>query len=592
MGKPVVIGRVEASVEGKVCTPMMSAGNVANKPELAAALQTLAALLQIEGASQNRVRILMSAADAVLQSPLPFDELIHDVERLPGFGAATALRIRQLATQGLAATLADMQITTPPSVIDLTRVAGIGPKTAFKIYEALGVATLADLDSALRDGRLQTVSGIGAKSLPRMRRDIAVLRQGQTHIPIAKAWPLACEVREVLRGLAGVMRAEITGDVRRLSVLSARVECILATRDGTGTALEPWLNQFPHTLGDASVDLTLSDGAREYPVRIHFATEDAFAARWMDTTGDATHQAVIEGLFAKQGCAWRAEGFVDEHDSPMCFATEEAIYAHVGLPYYPPEIREEASLLYAPASLVTRADIRGDLHVHSTWSDGSQSIRKIIQSAARLGYAYVAITDHSQSLAIAGGLTPEDLRRQRAEIDEVQAETDIRILHGIEVDILADGRLDLPDDTLHALDIVVASVHSAMNQSKLQMTERLLRAVEHPTVDIIGHISGRKIGLRAAYEFDFDKVLAAAVRRGVAIELNANPNRLDISEPMLRQVRAVGGTIAIDTDAHHASEFDHMAYGTRMAKRGGIEPSGVINALGLPALLGRLHGRR
>jgi len=561
-----------------------------NKAQLIQALRTLASLQQIEGASTHKIRTLMNTADALAQSTLPFETILAHPETLSGVGRATAQLLHTLTTDGLTGALVELNIATPPSVVDLTRVAGIGPKTALKIYQELGVTTLAALEQALRDGRLQTVTGIGAKSLPRMRRDIPVLRQAEVLIPIAKAWPLACAVKQALAALPGVLRCEITGDARRLTVLSPRVEWLVATDHKR--ALEQWLNQFPHTLHSTHSDLTLHDGTRAYPARIHFATPDAFATRWLATTGDATHQAVIGEFLAQQNCRWTEQGIVDAQNFPMHFATEEAIYAFLGLPYYPPEIREEAGLRYAPGLLVQTTDIRGDLHVHSTWSDGSQSIHDIVQSAERLGYAYVAITDHSQSLTIAGGLTVEDLRRQHTEIEQVRANARIAVLHGIEVDILADGRLDLPYDVLQALDVVVASVHSAMNQSKAQMTERLLRAIAHPAVDIIGHMSGRKIGLRAGYELDFGKVLAAAIEHGVTIELNANPNRLDIAEQWLHIAVEAGARIAIDTDAHHPPEFANMAYGIGMAKRGGVPTAQVLNALDVGALRHLLHGRR
>ncbi|GMA63632.1 PHP domain-containing protein [Alicyclobacillus fastidiosus] len=316
-----------------------------------------------------------------------------------------------------------------------------------------------------------------------------------------------------------------------------------------------------------------------------------FAQRQMETTGDQIHDEVIKGLLRQAGYSWTKAGICDMRGRRISPATEEEIYALVGLPFFPPELRSDRGLLQNPATLVQADDIQGDLHVHSNWSDGSMSIPELVERAETLGYAYIAITDHSQSLSIANGLTPERVLAQRAELKRVQSAASVKLLHGIEVDILADGSLDLPDDILADLDIVIASVHGAMYQSKSQMTNRLVRAIRNPYVDVIGHPTGRIIGRRAGYEVDIEKVVAEAALHGVALELNANPNRLDISEDILRRATQAGVAIAIDTDTHHPNEFANMAYGIRMAHRGWLTKGDVLNTLSHTGLMKRLKGQ-
>jgi DNA polymerase (family X) len=565
-----------------------------NKADVARELRMIADLQEIAGASPFKVRALRQAALTVAEAPLPPGELLHSVT--PGIGSSTLRLIHGLLDKGLDATLASLQLPIPLTLWELTQVPGIGPKTAHELYRHLNICCLADLEQALANGRLSSVPGFGPRRLQRLKRDIPVLRHRRETLPIAIAWPLSARLLSLVEKLPGVQRAAVTGAARRLVVTVPRLDFVVAMEDDA--AFMEWVTAFHPNFGEGYIDLDADSVAawthagRSVPVRFYLSSPGQFPARLMETTGDDTHQAVMATLADEMGYAWTPEGLRESDGGWLPFASEGAIYDAFGLPHYPPEVREGRGLLCNPENFIQRADIRGDLHVHSTWSDGSQSIAEIVQMAERMGYEYIAITDHSQSLAIAGGLSVEQLHRQREEMERLRGQTNVVLLHGMEVDILADGTLDMPDEELWDLDIVVASIHSAMGQSKEKITERLVRAAQHPAVDIIGHMTGRIIGRRSAYELDFDQVLPAAVSRGIALELNANPNRLDLSDEYLRAASAAGVPIAVDTDAHHLSEFENMDYGIRMAHRGWLQKGDVLNALPFGKLRERLHKYR
>lgn len=596
-------------------------------PAVVAALREIADLIDIEGSNPRQASAYRKAADALFESSAPFAAVLARPSQIPGIGSKIGQVIRTIAERGVEAALDLLDITLPRSAARLIRLPGVGPKTAHTLVFQHGICALSDLQVALAAGKLRGVAGLGPNRLARLARDVAVLLERQHALPIALAWPAVQAICDTLRQLPGVEVAAVTGDARRFCVLCPRLEVVVGASDLT--ALVSWCAQngevkpsqqsgmevgqgragslerseqasaegvsapASDAAGAASVmDVRLNVGVDRVTLRVHCVAPDRFATKLMRTTGDATHQGVIEGLLSQAGYTWTASGIVDKKGRPVRPRSEAELYALVGLPYYPPEVREDRGLLCDPTRLIQRSDIRGDLHVHTNWSDGSLSVAEVVEAAERLGYEYIAITDHSQSLTVAGGLTPERLRQQWAEIESVQQRTSVRILRGIEVDILADGSLDLPDDVLSELDIVVASVHSAMHQSRATMTKRMLRAIRHPSVDIIGHATGRKIGIRAGYDVELTALLAEAAKSGVAMELNANPNRLDLSDVWLREAAAAGVQVPIDTDTHRAHEFDHMAYGIRMALRGWLTPQHVLNTLPLSALMARLHRRR
>ncbi|WDL98292.1 PHP domain-containing protein [Alicyclobacillus sp. ALC3] len=574
-----------------------------DKPEVVRCLRLANDLWAIEGANPFSIRAHERSAAAIWDSPLDLEAILAlPPSSIPGVGKETLAMVRALQAGGLPALLDRLQITIPLSAAELLHLPGIGPKTAHQLVHQLGIDSVGALAREFAAGRVQQISGLGPAKLARLKRDLEVMLERQHSIPIALATPVAEEVVAALQGMPGVQQAVATGALRRGVVSIPVIEVLVASDDAS--RVRQWAKdhcQHSRDTADERDDrlhIQVQTAAEAVPVTITVTSVEQFPGVLFRSTGDDTHQQVIDEMLHEQGISWTADGRLQPTDNtagaskrgmPTSVQDEGDIYALVGLPWLPPELREDKGMLQDPSQLVEPSDIRGDLHVHSTWSDGSQSIREVAAKAESLGYEYIAITDHSQSLTIANGLTPERVALQQQEIAQVQTETPVRLLCGTEVDILADGRLDLPDDTLYSLDLVVASVHGAMQQSAQQMTERILSAIEHPAVHIIGHLTGRIIGRRAGYEVDVEAILQAAVRHGVMLELNANPNRLDISEVWLRRAQALGLLVPIDTDAHHQREFAHMAYGVRMARRGWLRRETVFNARPLAELLPKLQ---
>jgi DNA polymerase (family 10) len=559
---------------------------------IARALLQAANLYEIDEANPFKVRALRQAAERIAAAGRRTPASVDDMCRLPGVGAGIAAMIRSIAEKGPDAFLASLPVTVPASLQELLAIPSIGPKRARMLYRTLGVTSLSDLQATLTSGHIHRIPGFGIRQIQRLRSELEAMLRRQSLLPIAIAWPTAVNLTQQLAGLPGTTRAEVTGDARRLVVECRQIECVCATTNPQ--AVTDWAEAHGGTRNHPHrVDLVLPIANRRIPVHIHLAPVNQFALVWLETTGDASHQAVIRRIAQDQGLTWRDGALWTSDGRLLECSSEEEVYERLGLPYYPPELREGRGLLQDPRQLVQVSDIRGDLHVHTHWSDGIASIRTMALAARERGYEYLAITDHSRSLTVAGGLSIADVRRQGEEIQRLNEElTGITLLRGIEVDILADGRLDLPDDLLWELDIVVASVHIGMHQSREDMTERIVRAIEHPAVDIIGHLTGRIIGRREPYPLDFDRIIAAATAHGVCLELNSNPNRLDLSDDLLRRAVARGIRIAIDTDAHAPEEFRHIEYGIRMGHRGWLRTQDVLNTLPLAELRRHLHQGR
>ena len=575
-------------------------------------------LWAIEGTNPYSIRAHDKAADAILTSEYEIEEILNLAPgTIPGVGKETLAMVQALQTAGLQGLLQRLNITIPKEAAELLRLPGIGPKTAHALVHQYHIHSASELQEELEHNRLQHIPGLGPSRLARLRRDLRVYLERQQLLPVAFAWPFAKELQAIIQQIPGVHKVSITGPIRRLVVMSHRIETVVAVFDKEpllqwsrqwrqskqlekqesllteSAILEPRTEQIHLDSTPEIIKLSIpTSQSNPVPVRLYLTTPENYACVLMETTGDETHQEVMKGLLLQKSVDWTPSGLIGKDRTPIPAASETEIYSLVGLPYLPPEVREGQGLLCKPAQLIERTDIRGDLHVHSTWSDGSLSISQIAEAAEQLGYEYIAITDHSQSLSIARGLTPERIHKQRTELEEVRNKSKVKILHGTEVDILADGKLDLPDEILFELDFVIASTHSAMHQTKEQMTNRILRAIHHPAVHAIGHLSGRILGRRAPYELDAKHLLNEAAACGVMFELNANPNRLDISEELLRDTKAKGMLVPINTDTHHMNEFDNMEYGVRMAKRGWLYKENVLNTLPFAQLMRVLRRRR
>ncbi|GMA57466.1 hypothetical protein GCM10025858_19690 [Alicyclobacillus sacchari] len=387
------------------------------------------------------------------------------------------------------------RLGVPREVAELCQLPGVGPKIAADLYRRHSIASLEDLATALHRS-LRPFLSYGTNTVDRWQRDLPVLLERRHSWPIALAAPQAEAICAELANLPGITAAGVAGSVRRLATMNRCIEVVVACADRS--ALDVWcqkagaVTRMPadHPSAIATIRFTTGSGADVLPVLVHVALPEAFSAALLQSTGDTTHVEVMTRLLAQASLTWSESGLVHGGTKTLPVASEAELYAHVGLPWLPPELREGESMLQSPSFLIQRTDIRGDLHMHSTWSDGSLSIAELAETAERMGYEYIAVTDHSQSLTIAHGLTPDDLRRQRGEIEQVRRRAKVHILHGSEVDILSDGRLDFPDEVLADLDIVIASIHTAFTQSREAMTQRILRALANPHVHILAHMHG------------------------------------------------------------------------------------------------------
>lgn len=562
---------------------------------VAEALYEIADLLEFTGEDPFKVRAYRKAAEAVGLLPEQVAGLTRAgrLTRVPGIGKAIAAKIAELVETGRIGYLEELRQAVPPGVLDLTRVPGLGARTAMLLYRRLGVDGLEALELAAREGRLRDLPGMGPRKEAAILEAVARVRRQPDRVSIGVAAPIAEAVVQHLRSHPAVLRAEVAGSVRRLQETVADIDVVIATRDPD--AVRAHLDRLPPL---------------PRPIDPVLVPPEAFALTLFERTGSAAHLAELAGAAPPAELAGMAPPAAAEYvrpyaagaaDSPHRSAqdsrvTEESeaadavVYRTLGLPYIPPELREGGGEVAAARAgrlprLITVADLRGDLHVHTTASDGTATLAEMAEAARALGHRYLAICDHSQSLAIARGLSPERLRQHIAAIRRLDQGEGFRLLAGAEVDILRDGTLDYPDELLAELDVVVASLHSHLQLPEAEQTERLLRAIHNPHVDIIGHPFGRVIGRREPAALDFDRILEACARTGTALEISASPSRLDLPDRHARLAREAGVKLVINTDAHSVRELELLPYGVGQARRGWVEPQDVINAMDLPELL-------
>ncbi len=554
--------------------------------ELAAMLTRIADLLEIRGENFFKIRAYREAVRQI-------DNLTADVETLmasgrlrevPGIGEAIEKKIAEYVTTGQLEFLSQLETQVPPALLELTRVPGLGPRTAKEIYDGLGILSLDALEEAARSHRLQTLPGIKAKTEENILKGIAMLKRNEGRTLFPAAWVLAEGFLTSLRALPQVMRAEVAGSLRRAKESIGDLDLLVATREP-----ERLMAEFVHLPQVAAV---LAQGTTKSAVRIPSGLQvdlravapESFGAAWQYFTGSQAHNVQLRARSERLGKLKINEyGVFREDGTRVGGETEEEVYAAVDCAWIPPELREawgeiEAAARGALPVLVREEDLRGELHSHSNWSDGRTDISTLAQAAQARGDDYLALTDHTQSLTIAGGLTPERFAQRSAEIAQLNASSrGFRVLAGAEVDILPDGMLDLPDDCLAALDVVIASVHTAMDQARDAMTERVLTAIRSPHVDILGHPTTRRFDRREGADLDLDAVIAEAARTGTALEINSNPNRLDLNDAWARRAIAAGVIVAIDSDAHYPAELEHRRFGCAIARRAGATPGGVLN---------------
>ncbi len=612
--------------------------------EVAWIFRELADLVEISGDNPFKARAYRAAAHTIENLPVPLAQLEAEgkLREIPGVGEAIAKKIGEILATGTVSLLERLRKQIPPGLIEITAIPGVGPKLAHTFYNELGIATTAQLREAAGAHRLRELRGVGVKLEQKILRGIEFLesRRGEAaslslpglgdtgpSIPLGMALPIAEEMREQMATTGAVERIEIAGSLRRRREMIGDVD-LLAASNAPERVMELFL-KMPQVWkvlaqGPARASVLTRAGIQ---VDLRVVAPQEFAAAWQYFTGSAEHNVKLRhmarqkgfklneyGLFytdgeapdAAGGMASRQPGAGDPVDG---IESEADLYNWLGLSYIEPELREDRGEIEAAAEgalpdLVELKDLRGDLHVHSTASDGVATLEQLVATAEARGYDYLGICDHSKSLAIAHGLTAERLAQQgelirkfndkkAAEAAKAVSASPVRLLHGIEVDILADGRLDFPDEILAELDLVVASVHSGFKQDGRTMTGRIEAALKNPCVDILGHPTGRMLGRRPPYQVDMELVIETAARTGTILEINASPERLDLNDILTRKAVEHGVMVAINSDAHSLEQFEYYPlYGVEVARRGWATSHDVLNALPYRELVKRLSRRR
>ena len=575
--------------------------------EIAQLFENLGALLEMKGDSVFKIRAYRRAAETIRQLTFPLAQAVHDGRKLtgiPGIGKAISDKIHELVTTGKVQTYERTRAELPAGALDLLAIPGIGPKTAMLIGAELGISSVEGVEQAAADGRLAALPRMGQRAADSILRHIRATRSMGGRTPIGDSLPAAEAVIAALRE-RGPETTLLTpaGSLRRWEETIGDVDLVAVTPhpEELGRALTA-LPQVRETLVNGprktSVILSLDrpskaqdDSGPGLQIDLRTGESGAIGAMLQYFTGSQQHNIRLRDFANRMGLSLNEYGITGIESGQMeTFADEAAFYARLGLPWIPPELRAgmwelDAAQQGRLPQLVKARHLRGDLHIHSDWSDGSDPIETMIEAAAALGYEYMALTDHSQGLGVANGLTPERLAAQKHVLGELQQRFSLCILAGSEVDIRADGRMDFPDEVLAGLDVVVASVHNAMSQDSPTMTRRIIRAMEHPSVTIIGHLSTRLLGQRPPTDFDLEAVLQAALETGTALEINASPARLDLRDTHAYRAREMGIPLVINTDSHHHSELPGGRFGVAVARRAWCEPRHILNTLPLAEFL-------
>jgi len=562
--------------------------------ELARLFYEMATLLEVRNESVFRVRAYQRAARMLesLTEDLATVTARGGLQKLPGIGKDLAARIDEFLRTGRLAQLDAMRTDLPPRFLTLLEIRGLGPRTAKLLWDRLGVDTVERLEELCRTKEILQVDGIREKTCENILKGIAIWRAGRTRALLPKARAVAEHVAEALRAHGGVERLEVAGSLRRMRETVKDVDILVTSTDpkrviDTLTSLPSVIEVIAR--GDTKASVRHQDGLQ---VDLRVVEPEAFGSALQYFTGSQSHNVRVRELAKRRGLTISEYGVFEEKSGRrVAGGTEEDVYATVGLPWIPAELRENAGEIDAARNgglpeLVTTDSIRGDLHAHTDWSDGHLSLEKLVAAAEDRGYEYIAVSDHSRSDTIAGGLSIDELRAQVRQIRQLQASHRIRILAASECAILADGTMDFPDEVLDELDIVLAAVHSRFKQTREEMTARIVRALGHPKVHVLAHPTGRLLGSRDPYDVDLEAVFAAARRHGKALEINASPERLDLADVHARRAAELGIPIAINTDTHYLTNFDNLALGVAVARRAWIGPSQVLNARPLAELVG------
>lgn len=568
--------------------------------ELAETFEKIADLLEIKGEVVYKTLAYRRAAESLRTLGQEVEEYRRNqpLTTIPGVGKAIATKIEELLDTGRLEFLEKLEAEVPISLLEILEVPDVGPKKAALFWREAGITTLDELEVAAQERRLRHLPGMGEKSEQRILQGIAALRRRTHRMTLGMARPIGLRWLVWLREQPGVQQAEMAGSLRRWRPTIGDLDLVAACKDSS--RLMAAFTTHPEVVrvlaqGDNKSSIEINNGIN---IQLWTQPPESFGSLLQFVSGSKEHNVRLREFAQKQGKSLSERGLTLEDGRLEPYADEESLYHALGLPWIAPELREDRGEIQAALAgklprLLKVEDIRAELHSHTTWSDGTNSIREMAQAARKRGLKLLAITDHSASLGITHGLKAEDFSRQRAEMDSVQQEpgSNFRLLQGTEVEIKADGSLDYPDEILASLDIVIASLHVSLRQPREEITARLIKAMQNPHVDVIGHPSGRLLPNREGADLDMDLVLKTAREQGLALEINANPARLDLDEVYARRAAEMGIPLCINTDAHSPADMDFLEYGVSVARRGWVEPENVLNTWPVEKITAWLQSR-
>ena len=571
--------------------------------EIADVLEELGDLLEISGSNPFRIRAYRNAVRTIRSLTQPLSAMVEadeDLAALPAIGKDLSAHIVELVETGELVRLAEVSAEVPRSLVQLVKLDGVGPKKAKKLWESLGVTTVDELEVALKSGRVEDLEGFGKTSVEKILTSIEDFRRYSGRFLLSKVDELIEPLLNHMRDAPGVERMEVAGSYRRRTETIGDVD-LLVQAELPAPAVMEYFTAFESAErvvleGDTRGAVVLRSGLE---VDLRIIPRRSFGAALHYFTGSKEHNIAVRQIAQRQGLRVNEWGVFrlpegadpeevgKEEGERVAGETETSVFEAVGMAWMPPVLREnrgevEAARDDSLPDLVTLEDIRGDLHMHSTWSDGKASIEEMALACKDRGYRYLAMSDHSPALVMVGGITPERAADQWEEIARVQEGLDgITIFKSLEVDVLRDGNLDMSDEVLETLDLVVVSVHSLMDLDRVVMTDRVITAMRHPQVDILAHPTGRLLTRREPFQIEMEEVLQAALDFDVAVEINANPNRLDLNDVHAHRAKELGVRVCISTDAHSVQRLDHMAYGVDQARRAWLTKGDVLNTMTL-----------
>lgn len=572
-------------------------GEKLSKEEIASRLEEIGELLNIKGESPFKVRAYQKAADSIRRLDKDIYLIAKDnrLDKISGVGTSIAEKLKELITTGKLTYLEELYSEIPSELIELLQVPGLGPRKAHQIYFELNITGIDELKKAIEGHKLRQLDGFGPKSEEKLKEGIEQYKKFHQRLLLSEAYPLAQQVVDYLKESSQIENIEMSGSLRRMKETIGDIDILVSSKEPEGA-----IDFFTNTplaskvllRGPTKCSILTNKGLQ---VDLRVVAPSQFGAALQYFTGSKEHNTKIRGIVKRKGWKLNEYGLFDAKTDKLLEGEDEAkIYEKIGMALMPPEIREdrgeiELALKNKVPELIEQKDIRGDLHIHSTFSDGYSTLEENVEKARDLGYEYIAFSDHAEKLKVAGGLTVKQFESLIDKIKDLNdSNSGIRILSGVELNIDNDGNVDFDEDFLARFDVVTASIHSGFNQSLEQLTERALTVLNNPYVDILGHPSGRIIMRRPPFKIDMIKVIDEAAKNNKVLELNSYPDRLDLNDEHLKEAKIKGVKIAICTDAHLADHMDYVFYGIAQARRGWLSKEDVINTFSLKKLLSYL----